>query len=100
MFARQRCAERLKVIDSRGRPRILLVGGIAAVLVCGDVAASSAQQLPSGGGPIPPVRRDADGKIEVVLPSARPPAAIASPNGSARPVNPRSGTAPADAAAK
>jgi hypothetical protein len=84
-------------IKSRDGPSFFLVGAIAAVLVLANVAASAAQQLPTGGGPIPPVRRAPDGKIEVVTPSAKPPAAVTTPNAGARQATARPGPAPTDA---
>jgi hypothetical protein len=86
-------------IESRGGSR-LRVGALAAVLVCANIIASFAQQLPPGGEPIPPVRRGADGKIEVIPPSAQHPQAVTTPNVGARPALSRSGTSPLDAAPK
>lgn len=48
----------------------LLLAALAPVLLWAATAASAAQELPSGGGPIPPVRRGADGRIELVAPNA------------------------------
>jgi len=47
------------------------VVGIALALLA-NVAASGAQQLPSGGGPLPSLRRGANGQIEVVPPDTPP----------------------------
>ena len=40
--------------------------GAAVSLLLADVAAARAQELPSGGGPMPELRRGANGQIEVV----------------------------------
>jgi hypothetical protein len=40
--------------------------GAAVLLLLADIAAGRAQELPSGGGPMPEVRRGANGQIEVV----------------------------------
>jgi hypothetical protein len=40
--------------------------GATVLLLLADVAAGWTQELPSGGGPMPEVRRGADGHIEVV----------------------------------
>ena len=44
--------------------------GVALALLWAGIGASLAQELPSGGGAIPPVRRGANGQIEVVPPDA------------------------------
>jgi hypothetical protein len=48
--------------------------GIALLLLAADIGVSVAQQLPPGGGPLPQLRRGADGQIEMVPPEtpARP----------------------------
>jgi hypothetical protein len=86
-------------IESLGWPR-LRVGALAPVLVCANIIASFAQQLPPGGEPIPPVRRGADGKIEVIPPSAHHPQVVTTPNVGARQAISRPGTSPLDAAPK
>jgi hypothetical protein len=57
-------------------PKWLLLVTIASALLWAAVAASAAQGLPLGSGPVPPVRRGADGQIEIAPPdpAARPPA--------------------------
>lgn len=40
--------------------------GAAVSLLLANIAAGRAQELPSGGGPVPEVRRGANGQIEVV----------------------------------
>jgi len=40
--------------------------GAAVSLLLADVAAARAQALPSGGGPMPELRRGANGQIDVV----------------------------------
>jgi glucose/arabinose dehydrogenase len=68
----------------------IVLGAMVPLLLWAEIAASPAQQLPLGGGPIPPVRRGANGQIEIAPPdaaAARPgvgrhraaPAAIAPP---------------------
>jgi hypothetical protein len=47
------------------------VVGVALALLA-NAAASGAQQLPSGGGPLPSLRRGANGQIEAVLPDTPP----------------------------
>jgi hypothetical protein len=61
-------------IGASGDPRSILFAAIAAAFWWADIAAGAAQELPSGGGPVPPVRRGANGQIELVPPSsaARP----------------------------
>jgi hypothetical protein len=66
-------------------PNSKILTGVAVALLWASIAASVAQELPSGGGAIPPVRRGANGQIEVVPPDA---------------VNGRPGAAPAAAAPK
>jgi hypothetical protein len=51
--------------------------GLALALLLVDIATVSAQQLPSGGGPLPSLRRGANGQIEI----APPEAATRSPTG-------------------
>lgn len=46
---------------------------MAAALFCAGIVIAAAQQLPSGGGPMPPVRRGAGGQIEVVPPTSGAP---------------------------
>ena len=46
-----------------GNPSLTI--GLALALLLADVAVSSAQELPSGGGPLPSLRRGANGQIEV-----------------------------------
>jgi glucose/arabinose dehydrogenase len=50
--------------------RWVLLGSMVAVLSSADIAAGAGQELPAGGGPIPPLRRGANGQIEVVPPAA------------------------------
>lgn len=53
-----------------------LAGGLVAAVLWAGMLASSSQELPSGGGPVPPVHRGASGQIEIVPPSpAGPPEA-------------------------
>jgi hypothetical protein len=62
--------------DLRGkRPALqwILLGAMAPALLWAAIAASAAQGLPLGGGPVPPVRRGADGQIETVLPNTAQP---------------------------
>ncbi|HEX3419437.1 MAG TPA: hypothetical protein VHT21_24010, partial [Stellaceae bacterium] len=70
--------------------------GAAVSLLLANVAAGRAQELPSGGGPVPEVRRGANGQIEVVPtnPAARqaPGRIITAP---APPPLSRSGASPA-----
>jgi hypothetical protein len=47
-----------------------ILAGVALALLWAGIGASLAQELPSGGGAIPPVRRGASGQIEVVPPDA------------------------------
>jgi hypothetical protein len=57
----------------RGKPPVLqwlVLCAMATAAVCADVPASWGQGLPSGGGPLPPLRRGANGQIETVPPSA------------------------------
>ena len=75
----------------------ILLGAIAAVLSWTAIAVSDDQQLP-GAGPIPAIRRGADGKIEVVPARERSPPAVTSPDVGARPATPWPGAAPADGA--
>jgi hypothetical protein len=49
--------------------RRLLLGTVAPALLWGDIGATVAQELPTGGGPVPPVRRGAAGQIEIVPPN-------------------------------
>jgi hypothetical protein len=48
-------------------PKWILLGTVA-LLLWGPIAASVAQGLPPGGGLLPPVRRGADGQIEIAPP--------------------------------
>jgi len=66
-----------------------IFAGVAVALLWAGIAASVAQELPSGGGAIPPVRRGANGQIEIVPPDAL-----------TRPEAARPGTAPAAVALK
>ena len=62
--------------NRRGRRPILewaLAGAAAAALLWAGMPASSSQELPSGGGPVPPLRRGAGGQIEIVPPSSAGP---------------------------
>lgn len=59
-------------IDASGVPRWILLAAISAALWWADIAPGAAQELPSGGGPVPPVRRGANGQIELLPPNARP----------------------------
>jgi hypothetical protein len=54
------------------------VAGAAVSLLLADAAASWAQGLPSGGGPMPELRRGANGQIEIV---PKNPAARQTPGG-------------------
>ena len=60
----------------RASLRWVLRGTLAAAMLSADIPTSPAQELPQGGGPVPPVRRGANGQIEVVPPdhATRPPA--------------------------
>jgi hypothetical protein len=60
----------------RANPRWVLFGTLAAAVLWADIPTGAAQELPQGGGPVPPVRRGANGQIEVVPPdhATRPPA--------------------------
>ena len=75
----------------RQRPirRLAVLGAAAPALLWAVIEAGAAQGLPPGGGPVPAVRRGADGQIELVRPN---PARPAGSN--------RHGTAPAAAAPK
>jgi hypothetical protein len=53
--------------------RWVLLGSMVAVLSSADIATGSGQELPAGGGPIPPLRRGANGQFEVVPPAAAAP---------------------------
>jgi hypothetical protein len=44
--------------------------GTAVLLLATEAAASTAQELPPGGGPLPELRRGPNGQIEVVRPQA------------------------------
>ena len=50
--------------------RLVLLGSMAAVLLLADIAVGAGQELRAGGRPIPPLRRGANGQIEVVPPAA------------------------------
>src|SRR6266446_10374808 len=67
----------------------IMLGTVAPALLGSDIAVSAAQGLPLGGGPVPPVRRGADGQIE-----------IAPPNTGPRPGTSRHGVAPETIAPK
>jgi len=47
----------------------ILLGAVAAVLLWAEIAVSAAQELPPGGS-IPPLRRGANGQVEIVPPDA------------------------------
>jgi probable HAF family extracellular repeat protein len=47
----------------------ILLGAVAAVLLWAEIAVSAAQGLPPGGS-IPPLRRGANGQVEIVPPNA------------------------------
>ena len=49
-----------------------LLGVVTVVVTCADIPTTLGQALPSGGGPVPPLRRGAGRQIEIVLPSAPP----------------------------
>ncbi len=70
--------------------------GAAVSLLLADVAAARAQELPSGGGPMPELRRGANGQIEVVPtnPATRAPPGRASTAPAAPPLT-RIGAPPA-----
>jgi hypothetical protein len=53
--------------------RLVLLGSVVAVLSSADIAAGAGQELPAGGGPIPRLRRGANGQIEVVPRAAAAP---------------------------
>jgi hypothetical protein len=53
--------------------RWVLLGSMVAVLSLADIGAGAGQELPAGGGPIPQLRRGANGQIEVVPPAAAAP---------------------------
>jgi len=71
------------------KPERRLLAGLTFALLWADTTASAAQELPSGGGPIPPVRRGASGQIEIVRPDV-----------AARPATGRHATVPAAVAPK
>jgi len=50
----------------------ILLGTITPALLWADIAVSAAQGLPLGGGQVPPVRRGADGQIEIAPPNTVP----------------------------
>ena len=52
----------------RASLRGVLFGTLTAALLSADIPTGAAQELPQGGGPVPPVRRGANGQIEVVPP--------------------------------
>lgn len=51
-------------------PNSKILAGVPVALLWAGIAASVAQELPSGGRSIPPVRRAVTGQIEVVPPDA------------------------------
>jgi hypothetical protein len=55
-----------------GDPRWILSAATAIALWWAQVAASAAQELPTGGGPVPPLRRGAHGQIEIAPPDSVP----------------------------
>jgi len=67
----------------------------ALFLFLADIAAASAQELPRGGGPLPELRRGANGQIEVVPTAPAPRSAPMRPNDNPSPavVTPNSGAA-------
>jgi hypothetical protein len=48
--------------------RSLMLSTLAAAVLSADIPTSTAQELPPGGGPVPEVRRGANGQIEIVPP--------------------------------
>src|SRR5690349_4335637 len=68
--------------DRSGRTRRCMISksavGAAVSLLLADIAAGRAQELPSGGGPMPELRRGTGGRIEV---APRNPAARQAPPG-------------------
>jgi hypothetical protein len=67
----------------------ILLGPTAAALLAVGFVTAATQELPPGGGAVPPLRRGANGQIEIVPPSAPAPAG-----------NQRRGTRPAAIAPK
>jgi len=55
-----------------GDPRWILSAATAIALWWAQVASSAAQELPARGGPVPPLRRDTHGQIEIAPPDAVP----------------------------
>ena len=62
---------------------MFLISALAIIVVCVEITAGIAQQL----APTPPIRRGADGQIEIVPQNAHPPAPVAAApkNSGARP---------------
>jgi hypothetical protein len=67
---------RVNLYGKRRMSQWFLLGTTACAVLWADVSASTGQELPSGGGPVPTVRRGANGQIEVVPPSAAAPPGI------------------------
>jgi hypothetical protein len=72
--------------------RWILLGTMAPALLWADIAASAAQGLPPGGGPVPPVWRGADGQIEIVPPNAAARPAISRPGAAPVAIAPKAGS--------
>jgi hypothetical protein len=79
------------------KPKKRLLAGVAFMCLWAAIAASIGQELPSGGGPVPALRRGANGQIEIAPPDrvSRPetgklrgPPASAAPNSSPQKVGP------------
>jgi hypothetical protein len=68
--------------------------GAAVSLLLADVAAARAQELPSGGGQMPELRRGANGQIEVVPTHPAPRQAPSRASTSPAPPPPSGGSAP------
>jgi hypothetical protein len=69
---------------------------MALLLLAANIAASAAQELPPGSGPLPPLRRGPDGQIEVVRPAAPAPAATGRRQAAPGPAAPRAAPAQRD----
>ena len=52
--------------DVAGNAALRLALALSLAVLVADIAASNAQELPSGGGPLPSLRRGANGQIEVI----------------------------------
>src|SRR4051794_26071039 len=67
--------------NPRGNPRWILLAAVAAALWWVDIAAGTAQELPSGGGPVPSLRRGAPGQSQIAPPGGGPRAGLAAGGG-------------------